>query len=191
VERHAVVVPYSYEWPTLFEAERLVLEEVLAPWLSGGIHHVGSTAVPGLAAKPIIDMIAGVRDLEGALAARAPLAELDYAYGEHRAEAHWFRKPGESEWWEATHALHLTEPGSELWQERLAFRDALRGDRELAAEYERWKLAHASRPGEPNPYTGTKTPFVADVLGLVGIQLKPDSQRLTPAVLALRTHLTE
>lgn len=186
MERHAAVVPYSSEWPKLFEAERLVLEGVLVPWLSGGIHHVGSTAIPGLAAKPIIDMIAGVRNLEEALAAREPLADLDYAYGEHRPEAHWFRKPGVRAWWEATHALHLTEPGSEIWRERFAFRDALRGDRELAAEYQRWKFAHAALPGEPSPYTATKTPFVMGVLAQVGIQLKPDSQRLTPAVLALR-----
>ena len=51
-----VVVPYDPEWPHRFETERALLEEVLTPWLSGGIHHVGSTAVPGLAAKPVIDL---------------------------------------------------------------------------------------------------------------------------------------
>jgi GrpB-like predicted nucleotidyltransferase (UPF0157 family) len=67
---------YDSEWPCRFGEERRLLEPVLAPWLEGGIHHVGSTAIPGVSAKPIIDMIAGVRDLEEARAAFEPLAEL-------------------------------------------------------------------------------------------------------------------
>ena len=50
------VVPYDPDWPRRFEQERDRLTAALAPWLDGGIHHVGSTAVPGLAAKPVIDM---------------------------------------------------------------------------------------------------------------------------------------
>jgi GrpB-like predicted nucleotidyltransferase (UPF0157 family) len=146
---------------------------VLAPWLSAGIHHIGSTAVPGLAAKPIIDMLAGVRDLEEARAAEEPLAALGYAYREHRPEAHLF----------VTHdyGAHLTEPGSDLWRERLAFRDALRSDPELRREYEEWKLAHLSRDPSGHAYTEIKTPFVAQVLAAQGIALKPDQQRLIPA----------
>jgi GrpB-like predicted nucleotidyltransferase (UPF0157 family) len=60
VNERIAVVPYDPEWPRRFEGERALLEQVLAPWLEDGIHHVGSTAIPGLAAKPIIDMVAGV-----------------------------------------------------------------------------------------------------------------------------------
>jgi GrpB-like predicted nucleotidyltransferase (UPF0157 family) len=74
------VVQYDPEWPRLFQSECALLEGVLAPWLEGGIHHVGSTAVPGLAAKPLIDMIAGVRDLDEAQAAFEPLAEQSYRH---------------------------------------------------------------------------------------------------------------
>ncbi|HSI98252.1 MAG TPA: GrpB family protein [Gaiellaceae bacterium] len=57
-----VVVAYDDpEWPRAFDTEPELLERVLAPWLEGGTHDVGSTAVPGLASKAIIDMIAGVR----------------------------------------------------------------------------------------------------------------------------------
>ena len=101
-----IVVPYDPEWPRLFEAERARLERVLAPWLEQGIHHVGSTAVPGLAAKPIIDMIAGVGDLEEARAAFEPLCSLGYEYREHRPEAHCFWKPEPDVPLGATH--HLT-----------------------------------------------------------------------------------
>ena len=57
------------------------------PWLAGGLHYVGSTAVPGLVAKPILDMIAGVRDLTDASAAIGALAALSYAHAEHRPRA--------------------------------------------------------------------------------------------------------
>jgi GrpB-like predicted nucleotidyltransferase (UPF0157 family) len=58
------VVPYDPGWPRRFEAERALLKRVLAPWLKGGIHHIGATSIPALAAKPMIDMMAGVRDFE-------------------------------------------------------------------------------------------------------------------------------
>ena len=165
--RPGVVVPYDPAWPRLFEEERARLEPVLAPWLRAGIRHIGSTAVPGLAAKPIIDMIAGVRDLEDARRAFKPMKALGYAYREHRPEAHLFVK--------VTSGIHLTEPGSALWRERLAFRDALRADPELRREYAEWKLEHAG----PNGYDDTKWPFVARVLAEAGIELKPDAERLT------------
>ena len=54
------IVPDDPAWPTRFDQERRLLERVLAPWLDGGIHHIGSTSIAGLAAKPIIHMMAGV-----------------------------------------------------------------------------------------------------------------------------------
>lgn len=167
-----VVVEYDPEWPRRFEAERPVLRRVLAPWLEGGIHHVGSTAVPGLAAKPVIDMVAGVRDLEEARGAFEPLREHSYHYAPHRPGiAHHFAKPS-LRWSEVTHGLHLTEPGSDLWRERLAFRDALRADSALAAEYEALKLrlAQAHRD-DVAAYTAGKRAFVACVLAGAGVEL--------------------
>jgi GrpB-like predicted nucleotidyltransferase (UPF0157 family) len=113
-------------------------------------------------------MIAGVRDLDKARAAFGPLGELGYAYRVHRPEAHSLHRPG--------YHLHLTEPRSELWRERLAFRDALRGDPELRREYEEWKRTHAGADG----YTASKWDFVARVLAEAGVPLKPDSERLSP-----------
>jgi GrpB-like predicted nucleotidyltransferase (UPF0157 family) len=160
------VVPYDLAWPRRFEAERALLEDVLRPWLRGGIHHVGSTAVRGLAAKPIIDMIAGVRDLEEAHAAFGPLAEHEYVYAPHRPTvAHHFSKPS-LDLSEVTHGLHLTEAGSDLWRERIAFRDALRADAALAAEYEALKLRLAEQHrNDVAAYTQAKRAFVARVLG--------------------------
>src|SRR4029434_10304091 len=58
------IVDYDASWPEGFLAERRVLEPVLKPWLTGAIEHVGSTAIAGMPAKPVIDIMAGVADLE-------------------------------------------------------------------------------------------------------------------------------
>ena len=166
------VVPYDPTWPQRFEAERALLEQILEPWLEGGIHHIGSTAVPGLAAKPIVDMMAGVRDLEVARAAYAPLLGASYHSTPHRPGiAHHFSKPS-PELGSVTHGLHLTEPGSDLWRERLAFRDAVRADPSLAGEYEALKLRLAAEHGAGvGGYTVGKRDFVASVLGRQGLEL--------------------
>jgi GrpB-like predicted nucleotidyltransferase (UPF0157 family) len=175
------VVAYDPGWPRRFEVERRILEEVLREWLNGEIEHIGSTAVPGLAAKPVIDMIAAVEDVEAARAAFPALRGLGYGHREHRPEAHAFHKPARAEWWQVTHGLHLTERGSDIWRERLAFRDALRADPELAADYRDWKSTHARPAGAPSPYAVRKTDFVARVLARAGIALKPDAERLSAA----------
>ncbi len=163
------VVAYDPEWPHRFEVERDVLERALARWLAAGVHHIGSTAVPGLAAKPIIDMIAGVRSLEESRAAFPVLEELGYVYRAHRPEAHLFVR--------ADCGVHLTEPGSALWRERFAFRDALRADPGLCTEYAAWKEAHFV--GGERWYDADKRPLVLRVLAAQGIGLEPDAQRLS------------
>ena len=158
------VVPYDPEWVRRFDEERALLEDVLAPWLEGGIHHVGSTAVPGLAAKPYVDMIAGVGDFEEARTAYGPLEAHGYVHTPHRPGiAHHFSK-------RETHNLHLTEPGSDLWVERLAFRDRLRADAALAREYEELKLRLAGEVDDLGEYTLGKREFVARVLALDGLR---------------------
>jgi GrpB-like predicted nucleotidyltransferase (UPF0157 family) len=124
-------------------------------------------------AKPIIDMLAGVRDLEAAREAFDPLREHSYLFAPHRPdEAPHFSKPS-LQLSEQTHGLHLTEPGSDIWRERLAFRDALRDDPALVAEYEALKLRLAQEHGaDIAAYTGGKRAFVARVLASRGIHLR-------------------
>jgi GrpB-like predicted nucleotidyltransferase (UPF0157 family) len=167
-----VVLPYDPDWPRRFEAERALLEDVLAPWLEGGIHHIGSTAIPGISAKPIVDMMAGVRDLDEARTAYEPLGEVGYVDAPHRpAVAHHFAKPSQER---AEFGLHLTEPGTNLWQERLAFRDALRVDPRLAVEYETLKMRLArEHDADAAAYTAGKRAFVSRVLARAGIELGP------------------
>jgi GrpB-like predicted nucleotidyltransferase (UPF0157 family) len=164
-----IVVPYDPRWPALFEAERVSLGTVLGDRLAGDVHHVGSTAVPGMPAKPIIDMVAGVRSLQDADAAEPLLAGLGYHRAVHRTDAVLFNRiSGEVH----THHLHLTVPGSDLWRERLAFRDALRADPTLVSEYAQLKQRLLDEAGG-NPYSAAgKRTFVRRVLASAGIALK-------------------
>jgi GrpB-like predicted nucleotidyltransferase (UPF0157 family) len=153
------IVPYDPAWPARFERERKLLEDAIGTWVSGGIHHVGSTAVPGLAAKPVIDILAGVRDLASSRACFEPLERLGYVYAPYRAgEMHWFCKPHPSH---RTHHLHLVPTGSPRFRAELAFRDHLRAHPEEAVKYAALKrrlaaaLAH-----DREAYTAAKAAFI-------------------------------
>ena len=117
----------------------------------------------------MIDIVAGVADFEAARAASEPLSQESYVSDPHRPSiAHHFAKPSPQA---PEYGLHLTEEGSDLWRERLAFRDALRADADLTAEYEalKFRLAHV-HPHDLVAYTQGKRAFVARVLANVGLQ---------------------
>lgn len=173
----AIVVDPDPGWPAEFESERALLAHVLQEWLVEGIHHIGSTSVPDLPAKPIIDMIAGVRHLGQADPAEAALADTGYRRVPHRTDAVLFVKaPGGVD----TRHLHLTVPGSDLWRERLVFRDALRGDPALRQEYRDLKVELLRRSGgEPYGASG-KREFVRRVLAEAGVRLR-DDRHVTPS----------
>lgn len=158
-----VIAPYDPSWPDLFNAEKRLLEGAIGRWVIGGIHHVGSTAVPGLAAKPVIDILVGVHDLPGARACFEPLAELEYKYAPYRVEEmHWFCKPDPAR---RTHHLHLVPNGSPRYQEELAFRDILRRQPDLAARYAGLKAQLAGRFGnDRDGYTRAKAGFIEEAL---------------------------
>ncbi len=128
------IVSYDSSWPQRFEQEATLLRDVLQPWLAGPIEHIGSTAVPGLAAKPVVDIMAGVESLDASRPAIAALERAGYCYAPYRADTeHWFCKPSPQF---RTHHLHLMAMGSDRWMAAIAFRDYLRAHPEIAAEYE-------------------------------------------------------
>ena len=157
------VAPYDASWPAAFEQERALLAEALGPWLAGPPEHIGSTAVPGLAAKPVIDIMAPVHTLAASRPAIEAARELGYVHYPYKPDVmHWFCKPSAAH---RTHHLHLVPLGSPLWRERLAFRDALRADPELRASYQALKLDLAQRHRlVREAYTDAKTPFIEQVL---------------------------
>jgi GrpB-like predicted nucleotidyltransferase (UPF0157 family) len=156
--------PYNPDWPARFEEERTELEAAIGPWITGGIHHVGSTAVPDLDAKPIIDILVGVEDLESSRTCFDPLRELDYLYAPYLSdEMHWFCKPDPSR---RTHHLHLVPHKSARFRDELAFRDYLRSHPDAAAEYVVLKRDLATRfENDREAYTDAKADFISLALG--------------------------
>lgn len=157
------LVTYDPRWPVRFEEERAALSEAIGEWVTGGIHHVGSTVVPGLEAKPVIDILVGVEDLETSRACFEPLAELGYLYAPYLAdEMHWFCKPDPSR---RTHHLHLVPRASVRFRDELAFRDRLRSDPELAEQYAKLKRELAGRfEHDREAYTDAKADFIRQAL---------------------------
>jgi GrpB-like predicted nucleotidyltransferase (UPF0157 family) len=120
--------------------------------------------VPGLDAKPIIDILVGVKDLASSRACFDPLGELDYLYAPYRSEEmHWFCKPHPAR---RTHHLHLVPVGSPRYEKELEFRERLRADHTLADEYADLKRSLASQfRNDREGYTDAKAEFIRRALG--------------------------
>lgn len=154
-------------WAGAFERERERLH-ALAPGAFVRIEHIGSTAVPGLVAKPVIDMLAGVRTLEGVDDLVDQLCDNGYTtsrdFNATLTDRRWLMR------WKnghRTHHLHIVVHGGAAWADRLAFRDALRRDPALAARYATLKTSLAEQHrGDREAYTDAKAAFVRAVVEL-------------------------
>lgn len=166
IREDAAVVPYDPRWPELFQQEQGHLRACLPPALIGRIEHFGSTAVPGLAAKPIIDILVEVASLDETRRQVVPILEgqgYDYFWrptaGDDEPPFYaWFIKRGATG--ARTHHLHMVEAHFEHW-ERLLFRDYLIAHPAAAAEYQslKYQLAQAC-PNDRVAYTKGKTEYV-------------------------------
>jgi GrpB-like predicted nucleotidyltransferase (UPF0157 family) len=159
------IVQYDPAWPAQFEEEAIILGRRLAPWLLGPIEHIGSTAVPGLPSKPVIDIMAAVHTLEAARPAIAVATDLGYCYWPYQTEfEHWFCKPSAAY---RTHHLHLIPLGSPQWLRAIAFRDYLREHPATARDYAVLKQRLArEHPFDREAYTDAKRPFIDGITEL-------------------------
>jgi GrpB-like predicted nucleotidyltransferase (UPF0157 family) len=156
------VVAYDAGWPTLFvehsHAMRAALGEVALR-----IDHIGSTAVPGLAAKPIVDIQISVAAFEPLDAFRGPLERLGYVFragNQERTKRYFRERPGSRR----TH-IHVRRAGSFSEQLALLFRDFLRAHPDWAQRYAELKLALAEQHADDRPrYTDAKRPFTWQTL---------------------------
>jgi GrpB-like predicted nucleotidyltransferase (UPF0157 family) len=160
------VVPYDANWPAAFARERARIEAALRDHLVGHVEHVGSTAVPGLAAKPIIDMLACVDDYDRTAGIVTDLAAIGWVHapepGDQERRRRSFCFPDVA--WRSHH-LHVWEFGTPDWRRLLVFRDHLRRHPDLAAEYARIKAELAAADEHDRPrYRSGKAPFIEDVL---------------------------
>jgi GrpB-like predicted nucleotidyltransferase (UPF0157 family) len=175
VLREVVVISeYHSGWPEMFRREKEHLLKCLPPGLIRRIEHYGSTAVPGLAAKPIIDMLVEVTDLDETKARVAPVLEAqghDYfwrpTWGDDVPPLYaWFIK-SDSVSGARTHHIHMITGSPEFaphW-DALGFRDYLTEQPEIASEYEQLKRRLAKmHPNDRMAYTSGKSEFVSRVM---------------------------
>ena len=171
VREEVAIAPYDPAWPELFRQESKHLISCLPNELVRRIEHFGSTAVPGLAAKPIVDMLVEVTDLQETRARIAPvLAAQGYDYfwrpthGDDGPPFYaWFIKR-DPRTGVRTHHIHMVEARFADHWDRLFFRDYLIEHPEAARDYEALKRRLASAtPRDRAAYTRGKTEFIARV----------------------------
>lgn len=158
-----LVVPYSMEWPARFQALREELLDVFTP-TAVAVEHIGSTSVPGLAAKPVIDVLLGADSLAQIESKIEPLAACGYSYVSKQE-----REIPSRRYFVKAEVLrvhvHAVEIDSRIWREHLAFRDALRADPDLCSRYQALKLRLAREHAHDKAaYTAAKATFVQSVL---------------------------
>lgn len=163
-----VVVPYDPAWPLSFDAEKSRILDVIQPYVVC-VEHIGSTAVAGLAAKPVIDILIGVRSLADAPFFLPPLTSLGYDYIQKHEEVFPERRylhrlvDGQH-----THHLHMVEPDSNFFKVQVAFRDYLRVHPQARDDYADLKFTLARQYRDDREgYTNAKSDFISSILSLV------------------------
>jgi GrpB-like predicted nucleotidyltransferase (UPF0157 family) len=152
------LVDHDPRWAELYEQERDRLSGVFDGRVVA-IEHIGSTSVPDLCAKPIVDVLVGLRELELTDDQIAAMEKLGYDYlGEHGLPGRlFFRKHP------LTHHVHVVQYGGEHWERQIVFRDTLRSDPEERQRYDEFKRRLAAEGHPRDAYTELKTPFIREV----------------------------
>jgi GrpB-like predicted nucleotidyltransferase (UPF0157 family) len=157
------LVPYDPAWPTLFSAEAERLQKLFATaGLVVTLEHSGSTAIPGLAAKPILDILGGYPEGTRVTEYIDVLTSGDYVHrGQQGIPGREFFRRGNPR----SYHLHLTAIDSPFWRDHLTFRNRLRADEALRDAYAALKHDLAARfPNDREAYIEAKGSFVTDVL---------------------------
>jgi GrpB-like predicted nucleotidyltransferase (UPF0157 family) len=155
--RKILIADYSQSWPERFERERARIARVLGPALIR-IDHIGSTSIPGLAAKPIVDIQASVPDVEDDDQYMSLLESIGYVLRLREADHRMLRTPA------VTVHVHICSAGSDWERRHLLFRDWLRADERDRRAYEALKRQLAVRDWpDVSEYTAAKTDLVAEI----------------------------
>lgn len=159
-----VIVPYDPSWPGLFQALSHEISQLLGARIKT-VHHIGSTAVPGLSAKPKIDLIAELVSTDFLAPALADIQALQSFtfHGDPYGDGLWAFTQGHGSYGAR---LYICEPDNPMMRRWIRFRDLLRAEPALAQEYEKLKRNLAAQAdGDWRRYTGGKRPFIDAVLG--------------------------
>ncbi len=166
-----VIADYDPRWAAMYAEESARIKNAIGEWLSR-IEHVGSTSVPGLAAKPVVDIMPGLRSLDDSPHIVGPLQKLGYQYfPEHETEMperRYFALPaGDKHRVRRLFHIHAVETTTEFWRRHLAFRDYLRAHPDVAGEYAALKRRLAAEYGSDRVgYTEAKTKFITRIESL-------------------------
>jgi GrpB-like predicted nucleotidyltransferase (UPF0157 family) len=168
-ERHLVrLEPYQPAWADLFQQEAERLSTALGGHIVR-IEHVGSTAVPGLDAKPILDIVVAVRDMSDTAAFEKALSRLGYLHkadNDRPGRLYFVKRTADNR---STHHLNITELGTECWFTHVAFRDYLREHPQAREEYRKLKLDLVSRHSADRvAYQEGKDQLIKRILQIAG-----------------------
>ena len=162
--REIVVVPYDEKWPEMFQAEHFLIQELLGDVVKN-VHHIGSTSVPGLSAKPVIDILLEVSDINELDTYGSAMSRAGYvARGENGIPGRrYFIKGGD----QRSHQVHAFTVGNMQILRHLAFRDYLRENSDIAEKYAEVKHSAAllSR-NDVHRYSALKANFIEHHLQL-------------------------
>jgi GrpB-like predicted nucleotidyltransferase (UPF0157 family) len=150
---------WSSEWSRLFKEEKDRITDGLGNMILD-IQHVGSTSIPGLCAKPVLDIMVGVRNFEAAIETVEPLSAIGYTFrGEHGlARRHYFTKGSPR-----THQLHMWELDTDEWTRHLAFRDYLRANADARDRYALMKRDMSRQAKTRAEYQNSKDPLFPEL----------------------------
>lgn len=161
------LVDYNSDWPRMAELEITYLKKILGE-IDATYEHIGSTSIPNIIAKPIIDIMVGVTSLEDARATIDKLEAISYSYWrDNPFKEHFFFVKGLPLTGGSgrTHHVHVIEKNSPFWIDQLLFRDYLRGNRSALKAYEDLKRNIAvTFKHDRDGYTEAKTEFVRSIL---------------------------
>lgn len=165
ISNQIIIVPYDLQWPILFEQEKTLLIKALNDW-DIAIEHIGSTAVPGLSAKPIIDILLGVNslaDVNAEFIKKLEMIGYEYVpeYEKEMPERCYFRKKSPAG--KRIANLHVAVKNSLFWHRHINFRDYLRNNPLAAKDYEHLKRALAEQHTDTQEYARAKTDFIKSI----------------------------
>ncbi|MFY0758818.1 GrpB family protein [Metabacillus dongyingensis] len=165
MDKQIVIEEYNPYWSTEFVIEKVKIKQALNNDLLP-IEHIGSTSVKGLGAKPILDIMIGVKNLTEVDKFIKPLKQIEYEYVFHKEfpGRRFFRK---GQWRAGTHHLHIYEYKSEFWINNILFRNYLIDYPDIKLQYNELKKDLSVRyKSDRVGYTNAKAPFITNVISL-------------------------
>ena len=163
---NVVLSTYNSGWELAFQDEKKSILDKFGNKVVA-VEHVGSTAIPGMSAKPVLDFMVAIESLDNYKSFVEPLRELGYEFRREYLDSqqHVLFVKGSEDF--RTHYLKLTELNSEFWEEHILFRDYLISHREVAEEYKQLKeKLQVSNASSRATYTELKSEFIQNVLRL-------------------------